>query len=110
MSTQDLSQVIMRATGAANTFGVSMESMIGHATAIGEVTRESGEFYFAPYISNDISVSRICWETLRAFTSSQYWKRYLTSKNVEDWVISRDSPKSYEIWEALNDYQWTPLV
>lgn len=32
----------MKATGAANTFGVSMESLIGHATAIGEVTRESG--------------------------------------------------------------------
>jgi soluble lytic murein transglycosylase-like protein/peptidoglycan hydrolase-like protein with peptidoglycan-binding domain len=42
VSTQDLSQVIMKATGAANTFGVSMEAMIGHATAIGEVTRESG--------------------------------------------------------------------
>ncbi|AJA41362.1 tail length tape measure protein [Geobacillus virus E3] len=32
----------MKATGAANTFGVSLESMLGHATAIIEVTRESG--------------------------------------------------------------------
>jgi murein DD-endopeptidase MepM/ murein hydrolase activator NlpD len=42
VSTQDLAQVIMKATGAANTFGVSLESMLGHATAIIEVTRESG--------------------------------------------------------------------
>ena len=42
MSTQDLAQVIMKATGAANTFGVSLESMIGHATSIIEITRESG--------------------------------------------------------------------
>ncbi|MFO1442788.1 phage tail tape measure protein [Bacillus sp. Bva_UNVM-123] len=42
ISTLDLSQVLMKATGAANTFGVSMEAMLGHATAIGQVSRESG--------------------------------------------------------------------
>ncbi|TCJ01044.1 phage tail tape measure protein [Cytobacillus praedii] len=42
ISTNDLSQVLRKATGAANTFGVSMEAMLGHATAIGQVSRESG--------------------------------------------------------------------
>jgi TP901 family phage tail tape measure protein len=42
ISTQDLSQVIQKAAGTANTFNVSLEAMIGHATAIGQVTRESG--------------------------------------------------------------------
>lgn len=42
ISTKDLAQVIMKAAGSANTFGVSLESLIGHATAIGQVTQESG--------------------------------------------------------------------
>ncbi|WP_318247529.1 phage tail tape measure protein [Cytobacillus kochii] len=42
VTTNDLSQVLRKATGAANTFGVGMDTMLGHATAISQITRESG--------------------------------------------------------------------
>lgn len=42
ITTDDLANAIARAGGSANTFGVSMEQLIGHTTAIGQVTRESG--------------------------------------------------------------------
>ena len=38
----DLSESFKRAGATANTFGVSVESLIGHTTAIKEVTRSSG--------------------------------------------------------------------
>lgn len=48
-------------------------------------------------MSNHISKPRICWEFLRAFDSSFDWKHEKTSKSLKDWIISRDSPKSYDM-------------
>lgn len=42
IETAQLSDSIKKAGGAARAFGVDMESLIGHTTAIGQVTRESG--------------------------------------------------------------------
>jgi len=42
ITTQQLSEALMRAAGAAATYGVEMERNIGFTTAIGQVTRESG--------------------------------------------------------------------
>lgn len=44
VSSKILAEALMRSAGAANTYSVSMENAIGYATAIGEVTRESGEY------------------------------------------------------------------
>ncbi|WP_218970405.1 hypothetical protein [Cytobacillus gottheilii] len=43
-TTQDLSTALMKSAGAANVYGVSLENTLGFATAIGQVTRESGKF------------------------------------------------------------------
>jgi hypothetical protein len=43
IETAQLSDSIKKAGGAARAFGVDMETLIGHTTAIGQVTRESGK-------------------------------------------------------------------
>lgn len=42
VTTVDLSAALEKAGGAANTFGVELHEVLGHVTAIGQVTRESG--------------------------------------------------------------------
>ena len=42
ITSQSISQSIMKSVGAAQTFGVSLEELIGMSVAIGETTRESG--------------------------------------------------------------------
>ncbi|MBM7598081.1 ABC-type multidrug transport system fused ATPase/permease subunit [Virgibacillus halotolerans] len=42
ISTADLSNAMMKSAATANTFGVSLDSLIGHTAAIGITTRESG--------------------------------------------------------------------
>lgn len=42
ITTKDLSQSLNKAASTANTFGVELEELVGHTTAIGAATRESG--------------------------------------------------------------------
>lgn len=42
ITTQQLAQSIQKSAGSARTFGVSMEKLVGLTTAVGEVSRESG--------------------------------------------------------------------
>lgn len=42
ITTQQLAQSIMKSAGAASTYGVELERLIGYSTSIGEITRESG--------------------------------------------------------------------
>lgn len=42
ITTRQLAEAIQRSAGAAYTYGVTLEETIGYATAIGQVTRESG--------------------------------------------------------------------
>lgn len=43
ISTQQLANSLSKAGATASTFGVSMEELAGHTTAVGAVTMESGE-------------------------------------------------------------------
>ena len=42
ITSQDIVQAMQKSVGAANTFNVEMEKLIGYITAVGQVTRESG--------------------------------------------------------------------
>lgn len=42
ITTKQLAQSIQKSAGVANTFGVSMEKLIGYSTAMGEISREQG--------------------------------------------------------------------
>ncbi|WP_176554297.1 hypothetical protein [Bacillus sp. Marseille-P3800] len=41
-TTANLAQTIQKAGGTANAFGVDLEALLGHSTAIMQVSRESG--------------------------------------------------------------------
>lgn len=45
ITTKILSESLMKSAGAASVYGVSMENAIGYTTAIGQVTRESGNSF-----------------------------------------------------------------
>lgn len=42
ITTQQLAESIQRSAGAASTYGVELENLVGYVTSIGQVTRESG--------------------------------------------------------------------